>query len=195
MPLCISSASIHVPFVSFWLLSQVCGHLVSLNFSSLLPHFIIFSLSSLSSSCVSSPFVRLLLQIRQYSQRAAEASRAFNLPNKLTASFSTVTQEEHIVLYFFFFGWFWICVSGVTLKRFPGLYLEAAVHLTYWFISWIFTHRVCRFCLEHILTCRQFPLWLVPSVALCVCVRDCVHNCQELSALKFIMLCGVWREQ
>lgn len=136
MPLCISSASIHVPFVSFDSFFQDGGRRVSLDFLLyyLIASYLLCQSSSLSFLGVLS-FVRLLLQIRQFVQGVAEAFGSSNLPNELTASFSSVMSvcEGNML-----FCLFWLRVSGATLKRFPALYWVATVHLARWFISWIF---------------------------------------------------------
>ena len=85
MLLCISSASIHVPFVSLDSFHRFAGILCPsiIFFFSSLPHFIIFPLSLFLS------YVRLLLSIRRYPQGVAEASRAFiSLINSLPHSLS-----------------------------------------------------------------------------------------------------------
>lgn len=193
---CLFASHLH-PFMSHLsLLTPRSGLQASrvLGFSSLLPHCITFPLSFFLRLLRMSPLLcEIVIADQSIFTRCGHSLGSFNLPNKPSASFSPimcVLLEEHIVLFILDMHQQW--------KRFPGLYLEAPAHLAYWFISWIFTHQL-RFILYCILMCRQFPLWLCRAPAVYVCGCACcsvtLHNCQELSALKFIMLCGVWREQ
>lgn len=112
--ICIHSCAICL----FWLLSGLQEYCV-LGFSSLLPHCIIFPLSLFLPLLLVFPLLcEIVIAGSSIFTRCGQGPESFNLPNKLSASFSPImcVYERNIL-----FSLFWICVSSVTLKRFPRL--------------------------------------------------------------------------
>lgn len=183
------------PICLFWLLSQVRRHLVSLFLihCCLLPNFIVFSLTSLCflPSDFRLSFVRLLLQIRQYSQGVAEASRLLiSLINSVPLSRPLMCACGGNIL----LSLFWICLSSVTLKCSPSASfgkrcsLGILIHL----FDLLMPSLLLLFMVYSNTQAVSFmALSGSPRVCVWACMLecDCVYNCQELSASKFIMPC------
>lgn len=128
---CSFASHLH-PFMSHLsLLTPFSGSQAScvLGFSPLLPYCIIFPLSLFLPLLLVFPLLCVIvIADPSICARCGRGLGSFNLPNKLTASFSSImcVCERDMV-----FCLFWMCVSGATLKHFPELYGEATVHLAY----------------------------------------------------------------
>lgn len=106
MPLCISSASIHVPFVSFLTPlsgSQASGVLGFFSFYYLISSYFLSSRSSSLFLVCFLSFARLLLQIPSIFPMCGQGLESFNLPNKLGASLSPAMCVCERNMFFFSF--------------------------------------------------------------------------------------------
>lgn len=88
-----------------------------LGFSSLLPYSITFPPCTLPPSLCYSLLCVIVIADPSICTRCGWGLGSFNLPNKPTASFSSMRNKLLCS--------FWICVSRATLKHFPALYWES----------------------------------------------------------------------
>lgn len=156
-------------------LHDLCPSFLSPVLTLFTPRFLLYSYV---------PFVLLPSLFPDWSCRAAimcsGSLGSFNLLNELAA------RPSSSVL----FCLLWMCVCGATLKGFLGTPL---------FIWLIDSLAKCLWSKVGSAFLQTFPPpW-------CVCLWACVCGrasgcgmplcCRQLSALKFIVLCAVWREQ
>lgn len=140
---CSFASHLHPFMFHLSLLTPLSGSQAScvLGFFFLLPHCIIFSPLTPSSVCASSPVWDCYCRSVNI-HKVWPRPWSFNLCNKLSASFSPVmfacSSEGNVV--FFILYMCQQCHIRTLSRALLG-------HLAYRFISWLFTHRVCCFCL------------------------------------------------